>query len=267
MLARVAGPRLVREWHLVRPRPASYGERLEWDALPYMSYAYGLQQAVLQARALGLAAISAVELGVAGGRGLVALEEHAAALEHAHGVRIDIAGFTLPEGMPPAAGPKDLPYVWRSGYFRTDLDALRGRLRRAELVLGDVAETVPRYHRREPGPAPLGFASFDLDYHSSTVTALELLRAPHERTLPRVFCHFDDVIGSDAELHSPYAGQLLAIEEFNAAGEDKLAKIHALTHKRRLPAGWHEQLHVLHRFGHPRYGEHLGAADWQLALP
>jgi hypothetical protein len=244
---------------------AAYETRLRWDAVPYPHYGYGLLQAALQARGLQIPAVSAVEFGVAGGSGLVALEEHAVAIEALTGVAVRTFGFDTGEGLPMATDHRDLPYIWRPGYFKMDVPALHARLRRSELILGDVRETVPRFRGRDDVP-PLAFISFDLDYYSSTRAAMEVLDGPEAHRIPRVFCHFDDIIGIDAELHSPFAGQLLAIEEHNAANEHrKLALINGLRHKRRLPRAWNDQLYVLHDFRHPSYSVHLGPEAWDVA--
>src|SRR5258708_17955573 len=106
-----------------------------------------------------------------------------------------------------------------------DGKGLRDRLRSAEIVVGDGSVTVPEFSAR-PGLHPIGFVAFDLDYYSSTAAALALLSSSAQSLLPRVFCHFDDVVGDDHELHSEFTGELLAIAEFNAAHSDrKLARI------------------------------------------
>src|SRR5258708_19755128 len=96
-----------------------------------------------------------------------------------------------------------------------DGKGLRGRVRSAEIVVGDVSVTVPEFMAR-PGLHRIGFVAFDLDYYSSTAAALELLSAGDHSLLPRVFCHFDDVVGDDLQFHSDSTGHLLAIPAFNA---------------------------------------------------
>jgi hypothetical protein len=191
---------------------ASFLSRLEWDAVDRPHYGYGLHQAARQADALGMSTISAFELGVAGGNGLITLESLAAEVTAVTGVQIEVYGFDAGGGMPNPVDYRDLPYVWQPGFFAMDADALRARLQRARLVLGDVRETIPTFVERGTF-APVGFISFDLDYHSSTVHAFELLDVPPELRLPRVLCYFDDVIGDDWELHSPYTGELAAIAD------------------------------------------------------
>jgi hypothetical protein len=160
--------------------------------------------------------------------------------------------------MPEPADYRDMPYVWQRGFFAMDLDRLRTRLAAASLILGDIAETGSAF--MATGPAPLGFISFDLDYYSSTVSAMRsLLNERHERYLPRVFCYFDDTIGPHEELHSEFTGELLAIREFNSAQEHrKLAKIHGLRYKLLpLEDPWIDSMYVLHIFDHPRYKDYV----------
>jgi hypothetical protein len=245
---------------------ASFLTRLEWDAIDRPHYGYGLHQAARQADALGLTAISAFELGVAGGNGLVTLEALAAEVTAATGVRIEVYGFDAGGGMPDPVDYRDLPYVWQSGFFAMDADALRARLKRAELVLGDVRETIPAFVERGAF-APVGFVSFDLDYYSSTVHGFGLLDTPAPLRLPRVFCYFDDLVGDDWELHSRYTGELAAIAEYNEVHEQrKIAPINGLAHKRRIPAPWNDQIFVSHDFAHPLYDKHIHPSEWNLQL-
>jgi len=257
--------RIPRELLLRWPR-ASFETRLKWDAMERPDYAYGTYQAAREARALGLPAISVIELGVAGGRSLLSLERHARAIQADCGVEIAVFGFDLGSGLPEPRDYRDMPYVWRSGYFAMDGEQLRDRLQSAEIVVGDVAETVLPFLTRH-GLPPIGFVAFDLDYYSSTVAALGLLSGDAPTLLPRVFCHFDDVVGDDWELHSEYTGELLAISEFNATHSDrKLAPIHGLAYKRRIAAEWHAKQYVLHHFSHPLYEKHIGRSDWQVPV-
>src|SRR5258708_12470655 len=175
-------------------------------------------------------------MGVAGGRGLVALEGHARAVEELLGIKIDVFGFDLGSGLPEPRDYRDMPYVWRSGYFAMDGKALRDRLRSAEIVVGDVSVTVPEFMAR-PGLHRIGFVAFDLDYYSSTAAALELLSAGDHSLLPRVFCHFDDVLADDLELHSEYTGELLPTAEFTPSpSTPNLARSTALVYNPAHPA-------------------------------
>ena len=145
-------------------------------------------------------------------------------------------------------------------------DALRARLTTARLVLGDVRQTIPEFVAAGDF-APIGMISFDLDYYSSTAHAFALLDVSPELRLPRVLCYFDDVIGDDWEMHSPYVGELAAIEEYNAGHEtSKIAPINGLAHKRKIPAAWNDQIFVSHDFAHPLYDKHIHPSKWELQL-
>lgn len=224
----------------------------------FPQYAYGLLHGVFLARALGLDAIAVLELGVAGGNGLLELERLSATLGEEAGVAVQSVGFDLGTGMPEPVDHRDMPYIWQRGFFRMDEDLLRSRLTSARLIIGDIAETGAAFMAE--GPAPLGFISFDLDYYSSTAAAMSaLLEEPTERYLPRVLCYFDDTVGPHEELHSEFTGELLAIREFNARHDmRKLAKIHGLRYKLApLDEPWIEGMYVLHLFDHAQYDRYV----------
>src|SRR5947209_9500700 len=154
-------------------------------------YLWPLLHATHAARALGLEAISALEFGVAGGNGLLAMERAAAVATELSGTRVEIFGFDTGTGMPTPADPRDAPWLIEPASLAMDVDALRACLNGSQLVLGPVAETAARWSAdRHP---PVGFVAFDLDYYSSTRDALTVLEGEARRLLPRVLCYCDDV--------------------------------------------------------------------------
>ena len=76
--------------------------RVRHGIFPRPHYAYGVFSAAQLAKSLGLPGISVVEFGVAGGRGLRALEKISALVEQDTGVRINVVGFDSGTGMPDA---------------------------------------------------------------------------------------------------------------------------------------------------------------------
>lgn len=111
---------------------------------------------------------------------------------------------------------------------------------------------------QEENPAPIGFISFDLDYYSSTAEAFQLFDEHNNLFLPRVFCYFDDCIGSDSELHSEFTGELLLINEFNHRNSQrKLGKINGLRYKRIFESRWNDVMYVLHLFDHHLYCQNI----------
>lgn len=238
----------------------SFALRMQFDAFPRPWLAFGLWHAARLAAKLGQREFTAIEFGVAGGNGLVELERMAALVEREWPVRVRTVGFDLGTGLPAHHDYRDLPYFWRSGHYRMDEAKVRARLTRSQLVLGNVAATVPAY-MTQAGQPPIGFIAFDLDYYTSTRDALRIFGGDEAGYLPRVFCYFDDVVGADEIYHSEHTGELLAIKEFNAAHEhQKLAKIHGLAQKRPFECPWAESVQVLHRFRHPQYDTYLGDA-------
>lgn len=212
------------------------------------------------ARALDIPAITVLEFGVAGGNGLIALERAAAAAGDLSATDVHVVGFDSGSGMPTPKDPRDAPWLIEPEYFAMDEAALRARLTSAELVIGDVAETVPAWTRGEH--PPIGFISFDLDYYSSTMSAFGVLDSEPDGLLPRIPCYFDDLFGF---AWSDFTGERAAIDEYNAANERrKIAKIHGLRFElapEEFTREWHEKLYVFHAFDHPRYGDSEGRID------
>ncbi len=242
-------------------------KKLDWSAFERTHFIYSLYHTAMQAKALGMKRISAIEFGVAGGNGLLALEEYSELIEKETGVKIDIYGFDTGSGMPEPVDYRDMQYLWQPGFFEMDADALNSKLNKSKLIPGNVKETTGDFAEKY-NPAPIGFIAFDMDYYSSTKDAFELFKADDKYFLPRVFCYFDDMVGDDWALYSEFTGEYLAINEFNEENEDKkLAKIHGLMHKRRITEPWNDKIFILHRFHHKLYNEHIYPdKNWQLKL-
>lgn len=231
-------------------------------------YMYCVYHAGILARRLGYPEISVVEFGVAGGAGLLLLERYARTVEASVGVGIRVYGFDTGKGLPEPIDYRDLPYHWRSEFFTMDRTRLEAELADATLVIGDVASTVPDFWQSHRAP-PLGAALFDMDYYSSTRTALQLLSSddPHgERRLPRVFCYLDDIIGTEVELYNDFTGVRLAISEFNreVSGTKISPAYHLLC--RGFVRRWYHQIYVLHDFAHPLYNAFISDENQQLPL-
>lgn len=246
----------------------SHGLRLALDTYPRPHYAYGVQQAAELAERLGVKRISVIEFGVAGGAGLRELHRMTTLATASTGVDIELYGFDSSVGLPRPIDHRDLPYIWRAGDFVMDVDALQATVPEAHLILGEIDETIEQF-LTECRPAPIGFVSIDVDYYSSTVSALKLFEGADEFLLPRVFCYFDDTVGDDDQVvHNEYVGELAAIREFNEAhASQKLTRINGLASKRIVPADWNDLIYVLHRFGHPEYGTYIGREDSETQLP
>ena len=145
-----------------------------------------------------------------------------------------------------------------------DEEKLRKRLRRAQLILGLVEDTVSEFIASRP--SPVAFISFDLDYYSSTMQAFKMLEAEQTLLLSRIYCYFDDIMGFT---YSEYNGERLAIADFNVShGTRNISPIYGL--KCFLPephaqADWAEMFYIAHLFDHELYGRDDGSSRGPLA--
>lgn len=218
----------------------------------YPQYLYGLNFAARAAKAAGEKQFVAIEFGVAGGNGLVAMEKHAELVEQTWGVKIDTVGCDMGSGMPERNDGRDCPFAFQGGEFAMDELKLRSRLRRSELILGDVADTVEKFTTGKF--APIGFVSNDLDLYTSSIDSFALFNQAWDALLPRVAIYCDDLIGY------PYTtahGEWVAIKEFNAnKSERQIGQIYGLHHclgmEHRFKP-WTDMFFVLNVFDHERY--------------
>ncbi|MBV8361464.1 MAG: hypothetical protein JO189_26540, partial [Deltaproteobacteria bacterium] len=172
-----------------RLKLGSYVDRLTLGAVPRPWYGQCVYNAAVLARCLGHSSLSVIEFGVAGGNGLLCLEQHACEVESSLGISIQIYGFDTGQGLTEPLDYRDLPYAWKSGDYPMDHEYLMRRLKRTRLILGDVRHTVRDFYQIY-NPAVLGAVMFDLDLYSSTKSALGVLSAPTSKLLPRVYCYF-----------------------------------------------------------------------------
>jgi len=235
---------------------------LDTQALDRPNYAYCMLHAARLAQKLGLDRISAIEFGVAGGNGIAFMADFAKQVKSATGVTVDIYGFDTGVGMPPPEGPKDLPYWFQAAQYPMDQEALRRKVPEAELVIGNVRDTINSFIEKYK-PAPIGAIFNDVDYFSSTLDSFSLFDRVSEQSehfLPRIMMYFDDIIGSEAEMYGPFNGQWAAINEYNNRNPD--VKIHLnqnLLPKNHIKYRW--QIYYTHLFAHDRYSTFLGDAQ------
>jgi hypothetical protein len=256
-LARIPGVR--RLW--MKIPIGSVELRTQYDIWERPAYAYGIFSAAKLAKCLGLDGITVAECGVAGGNGLLSMERIAEIIGASLGLRITVLGFDTGTGMPVPEDYRDLPHVWGQGFYQMQPEQLQARLRTAELILGDVAETTRSILARE-GLAPVGFIAFDLDYYGSTKKAFQILGGDARTRLPRIYCYFDDITWPEHACHNEFVGELCAIREFNAEHEaQKIAKLAHLAYMRPRRALWNEQIYIFHDFQHPLYTQLITPDD------
>ena len=254
---RIARERLTEPLHLnaislLVWAVGSYRAKIAFDLVVRQWNAYAILKAADQAKALGISRVSLVEFGVAAGAGLMNMAEIAARVTRITGVQFTLYGFDTGAGLPPPADYRDHPDLYQRGECGMDLVALRRALpANAHLVLGDLADTVRPFITALPPTEPIGFVSVDVDYYSSTVSALRLLAAGPEKYLPVTTMFFDDI---NNERHTRACGELLAIDEFNRAHRLRRIEQHPFLENSRVfrRADWIKHIYYLHVLDHPQ---------------
>lgn len=219
------------------------------------AYVWGVICGADLAKELGITHVSVIEFGVAGGNGLVCLEEIASQVEEIYGITIDVYGFDTGTGLPKPKDYWDLPQLWNEGDYPMDKKKLQNRLRRSKLILGPVKDTI--FEFIESNPQPIAFMAFDMDLYSSTMDAFKLLDADKSLFLPRIHCYFDDIMGFS---YGDFNGERLAITDFNNTHElRKISKIYGLKYYvRKFKDPWVEMMYLVHIFDHDLYGKNDG---------
>ena len=232
----------------------SFKQRLDMDAINYPGYAYGMYCAALQAKALGLKKITAIEFGVATGSGLTAIENHANEIYNALGIEFDIYGFDTGSGLPKPTDYKDQSYFWNESHFSMDQTKLKKNLSFSKLVIGEIESTLENFIKNTL-EFPIGFIAFDLDYYSSTKTSFDIFKINDDFLLPRVECYMDDVGSTELLVASEETGVLKAIIDFNNESIEtkKILKKKGLSQFRNIPSFWNEKVYVFHTFNHSKY--------------
>ncbi len=237
ILARVAG---------------SLRQRERFHVLNRANYAYGLLRAADLARFSGKREVTVCEFGVATGGGLLNMASLSRLIGAETGVRFRVVGFDLGHGLPPPQGPKDHPEMWSAGDFAmVNREDLQRRLAgQAELVIGDIKDTVGPFVETLTTESPLGFISIDVDIYTAARDALTCLLAPADRCAPAIPVYLDDV---GTIFSNRWCGELAAVDEFN--------QTHALRkvdRDRSLPgarpvqtADWYGRMYVCHVLDHP----------------
>ena len=188
--------------------------KIAFDLLPRQHHAFGLLHAADTALARGARSVTIVELGVGSGTGLINLCDLAIRVSKATGIAFHIVGFDTGVGMPPPVDFRDHPELYKEGWFPMgDREALMTRLpSNARLILGDLRDTIPKFVETLQAESPLGFVTLDVDFYSSSKHALALLQGPPSCYFPYISVYVDDMA---LPTNSYYAGELLAISEFN----------------------------------------------------
>jgi hypothetical protein len=225
-LRKIAVERLTEPFHLNLASAfvgmfGSYRSKVAFDLIVRPQYAFPILRAADEAREHGISKLTIIEFGVASGTGLLNMCRIAERTSKATGVEFRVVGFDTGAGMPAPADYRDHPEQWQEGDYPMDVARLRQALPSfAELIIGDVANTLPQFLETVSAEQPIGFVAVDVDYYSSAKATLRIFRAAPKKYLPAVLVYLDDI----HEIYSnPWAGELLAVSEFNT--ESQLRKI------------------------------------------
>jgi hypothetical protein len=231
----------------------NYKMRIACDLGVRQQYAFSLLKTAELALAQGLRSVTVIEFGVAAGAGLVNICEISRNITRLTGVDFEIFGFDSGTGMPPPRDHRDHPEIFSEGSFPLiDRSALMRALpHNARLILGDIEETLPSFIARLSANSPVGFVVIDVDYYWSAKECLNVFLGAADKYLPWTLVYLDDV---GFESANPWAGELLAVREFNE--ENEMRKIHLFTglrHKRLFKhTSWFDQVYLLHVLDHAR---------------
>jgi hypothetical protein len=189
---------------------------------------------------------------VAAGAGLINMCRIANKVAKATGVEIKVIGFDTGSGMPPVGGYRDYSDLYQEGDFPMDFAALKAKLPpNGKLILGQLKDTIGEFvEKRLDASQPIGYVVLDVDYYSSRVEALKIFNGPATSYLPLTLLYLDDIA---EDHHNPYAGESLAINEFNAANPFRKACRQDFFEYRRIfrRTTWLKHIYYLHVMDHP----------------
>jgi len=245
-------------WHLTAgerswtAHAGTFRERELHGLINRPNYTYGMLRAADVAKFFGTSEVTVCEFGVATGMGLTSMTEVADKIQAETGVRFRIVGFDTGAGLPPPSGFKDHPEMWSGGDFPMgDPEKLRARLKgKAELILGDINDTIGSFTATLTPERPLGFVAIDVDIYSGTVAALKGLEGPAGVYLPAISFYLDDV---GSYFNNDVCGELGAVNEHNLAHPLRPIGIDRSLPGRRadVQATWHRHMYVCHVLDHP----------------
>lgn len=243
-------------------RIVGYEKPLRVAILKYLSLKYKtfrphyetvLYESCIEAKKLGYTEISVLELGVAGGNGIISLENYKKKVERFLNIKITIYGFDSGKGLPEAESYKDLPFIWKKEFFKVDKNQLAKRIN-SKIIYGDIKNTVDEFVNLSPKNISAIF--FDLDYYSSTKNFLNQINKLQQYLSPRVYCYFDDVFNIN-QMIGKFNGELLAIEEFNLENDQiKIANSLDNINDFKFPLA-KNMLWIMHNFNHEDYNKFI----------
>ena len=221
-----------------------------------------LLESALEAKKIGYKEISVLELGVAGGNGIIALEKYKQKIEKITHININIYGFDYGDGLPNTNNKFDMPFFWSIGDYKIDKEKLKKKIS-SKIFFGDIENTFKDFIKTNPPTISAIFC--DLDYYTSTKNFLNQLPEIKNFLSPRVYCYFDDIFSVNHYINE-HNGELLAIKEFNDENENiKIGKSLGNSSDFKFPLG-NEKLFMLHNFTHKDYSNKIKEQISDLSL-
>tara|TARA_B100001057_G_scaffold499059_1_gene608224 strand:- start:15886 stop:16713 length:828 start_codon:yes stop_codon:yes gene_type:complete len=211
-------------------------------------------ESAIEAKKLNYDEITFIELGVAGGNGIVALEKYKTKIQKIYNIKIKIFGFDYGEGLPNSENTFDLKYAIGEGDYKIDKNKLSEKVG-TKIFFGDAKDSLDEFVRCNPKNIMGIF--FDMDFYTSTKNFLDQLPKFEKFLTPRVYCYFDDVF-HDNLCVDEHSGERLAIKEFNK--KNTKTKIgYSLDHINnfRFPLG-KNLIYIMHNFEHKDYNKYIG---------
>ncbi|MDD5302613.1 MAG: hypothetical protein PHS14_05825 [Elusimicrobia bacterium] len=225
--------------------------KVSFDLVVRPQNAFAMLKMADYAHRLGIKELTVVEFGVAAGAGLMNLAEVGERVTRETGVSFRIVGFDTGRGMPPPKDCRDHPELYQVGDYKMDEKALRSRLPpNVELIIGEVEETVPKFTKSLSAEAPLAYICLDLDYYSSSLTALQVLTADADLYLPLTIIYLDDL---EDDMHNTHCGELAALKDLAPGLAPRVIERHPFLRSYRLMknARWVDHIFYYHVVDHP----------------
>ena len=248
--------------------------KINYDLVIRQPYAFGINEAFkLMASERGRLPqrnLVLIEFGVASGAGLLNICRIAEKLSKHYGISYSVVGFDTGTGMPLPVDYRDHPEKYLDGDFKPHDNAALARSlpSQASIKYGPIAETLNELTTDLTDNDVIGFVSIDVDYWSSTKDCFMLFDDSRLNFLPRTPMYLDDVNNID---HHPFAGELLAVREFNEDHADvKIAKMNQLRDWRIFKnALWLDQMYWHLNFKHAFFTQayHANRERCQLSNP
>jgi hypothetical protein len=196
-----------------------FREFYEAKNVPWMHYAIVLYNAARIAKEKGFRQFSALEFGVCRGGTLTYAELIPIEIEKLFDIQINLYGFDLGDGLPIDANDGPIKGLFKKGDYKSGgVDEVGKRLRKAKLIIGDIAKTAKSFLTQSEYDienAPIGAMFIDVDIYESTLPCLDILNENEKYFLPIIPMFFDDIF-----CQTDTSGEQKAIREFNRDHKD-----------------------------------------------